>query len=104
MGRTDIVFLYNGGEEGLACADTVFKEGLAEGIDQTEEVYKREILQLRIENERLKKLCSSDERNWRTEACSFKGEEFEMISHLSRDDAVKDICSMMGLSRASYYK
>ena len=31
------------------------KEVLPEGIDRTEEAYKREILRLRIENERLKK-------------------------------------------------
>ena len=31
------------------------KEVLPEGIDRTEEAYKREILKLRIENERLKK-------------------------------------------------
>ena len=31
------------------------REVLPEGIDRTEEAYKREILKLRIENERLKK-------------------------------------------------
>ena len=44
-----------GGLEGLARADSVIKEILPEGIDRTEEAYKREILKLRIENERLKK-------------------------------------------------
>ena len=44
-----------GGLEGLARADAEFKEVLPEGIDRTEESYKREILKLRIENERLKK-------------------------------------------------
>lgn len=44
-----------GGLEGLARADTEIKEVLPEGIDRTEESYKREILRLRIENERLKK-------------------------------------------------
>lgn len=43
------------GLEGLARADAEFKEVLPEGIDRTEEAYKREILKLRIENERLKK-------------------------------------------------
>ena len=45
----------SGGLEGLARADTALKEILPEGIDRTEENYKREILKLRIENERLKK-------------------------------------------------
>lgn len=47
---------YNeGGLEGLARADAEVKEVLPEGIDRTEEAYKREIIRLRIENERLKK-------------------------------------------------
>ena len=44
-----------GGIEGLARADAEIKDVLPEGIDHTEEAYKREILKLRIENERLKK-------------------------------------------------
>lgn len=44
-----------GGLEGLARADAEIREVLPEGIDRTEEAYKREILKLRIENERLKK-------------------------------------------------
>ena len=44
-----------GGLEGLARADSEIREVLPEGIDRTEESYKREILKLRIENERLKK-------------------------------------------------
>lgn len=44
-----------GGLEGLARADAELKDVLPEGLDRTEEVYKREILRLRIENERLKK-------------------------------------------------
>ena len=44
-----------GGLEGLARADAEIKDILPEGIDRTEESYKREILKLRIENERLKK-------------------------------------------------
>ena len=44
-----------GGIEGLARADADIKEILPEGIDRTEEAYKKEILKLRIENERLKK-------------------------------------------------
>lgn len=47
---------YNeGGLEGLTRADSKIKDVLPEGIDRTEESYKREILKLRIENERLKK-------------------------------------------------
>ena len=44
-----------GGLEGLARADAEMGDVLPEGIDRTEEAYKREILKLRIENERLKK-------------------------------------------------
>jgi len=44
-----------GGPEGLARADAGIQEVLPEGVDRTEESYKREILKLRIENERLKK-------------------------------------------------
>ena len=44
-----------GGLEGLARTDAEIKDVLPEGIDRTEEAYKREILRLRIENERLKK-------------------------------------------------
>ena len=44
-----------GSLEGLARTDAEFREVLPEGIDRTEEAYKREILRLRIENERLKK-------------------------------------------------
>ena len=43
------------GLDGLARADAEIKSVLPEGIDPTEEAYKREILKLRIENERLKK-------------------------------------------------
>lgn len=43
------------GLEGLARADSEIKSVLPDGIDPTEEAYKREILKLRIENERLKK-------------------------------------------------
>ena len=43
------------GIEGLARTDAELKDVLPEGINRTEEGYKREILKLRIENERLKK-------------------------------------------------
>ena len=43
------------GLEGLLRADSGIPDILPEGIDRTEESYKREILKLRIENERLKK-------------------------------------------------
>ena len=42
-----------GGLEGLARADAEICDVLPEGIDRTEEAYKREILKLRIENETL---------------------------------------------------
>ena len=44
-----------GGLEGLARADKDIQDILPEGVDRTEEAYKREILKLRIENERLRK-------------------------------------------------
>ena len=44
-----------GGLEGLSRADAQVGEVLPEGMERTEESYKREILRLRIENERLKK-------------------------------------------------
>ena len=44
-----------GGLEGLARADADIQSIVPEGFDRTEESYKREILKLRIENERLKK-------------------------------------------------
>lgn len=44
-----------GGIEGLARASKDTPDILPEGIDRTEEAYKREIMKLRIENERLKK-------------------------------------------------
>ena len=51
-----------GGLAGLARADSEIKAVLPEGIDRTEESYKREILKLRIENERLKKTMSCRQR------------------------------------------
>lgn len=45
----------SGGIEALSRADKSMPEVLPEGVDRTEESYKREILRLRIENERLKK-------------------------------------------------
>lgn len=44
-----------GGLEGLSRADADIGAVFPEGIDRTEESYKREVLKLRIENERLKK-------------------------------------------------
>lgn len=44
-----------GGLEGLARADQEVREVLPEGVERTEEAYKREIIRLRVENERLKK-------------------------------------------------
>ena len=44
-----------GGLEGLARADAEIQSIIPDGFDRTEESYKREILKLRIENERLKK-------------------------------------------------
>ena len=44
-----------GGLAGLARADAETRDVFPEGVKRTEEAYKREILRLRIENERLKK-------------------------------------------------
>ena len=44
-----------GGLEGLSRADAETGDVLPEGVERTEENYKREILKLRIENERLNK-------------------------------------------------
>ena len=52
----------SGGLEGLARADSTTPDVLPEGIDRTEENYKREILKLRIENERLKKNYTVEKR------------------------------------------
>ena len=94
-----------GGLEGLARADSEIKDVLPEGIDRTEESYKREILKLRIENERLKKkLCRADDGYWGTGVHSFKAEEFEIVELLSRDYEVQELCSLMGVSRSGYYK
>lgn len=43
------------GIEGLARNDSEFKDVLPDGANKTMEGYKREIMKLRIENERLKK-------------------------------------------------
>ena len=43
------------GIEGLARNDAEFRDVLPEGADKSVEGYKREIMKLRIENERLKK-------------------------------------------------
>lgn len=93
------------GLEGLARQDAEFKDLLPEGSDLTLVGYKREVIKLRIENERLKKkLCRSDERGWGTGVCSLKAEEFEIVDLLSRDNPIRDICALMGVSRAGYYK
>ncbi len=72
------------GIEGLARADAEIKEILPEGVDRTEEAYKKEILKLRIENERLKKLYCTDERGWGTGLCSLKAEEFTFVLFTSK--------------------
>jgi len=43
---------------------------LKDFCERNKEMYKREILKLRIENERLKKLYSTDERSWEAGVCS----------------------------------
>ena len=60
-----------GGIEGLARADAEIKEILPEGIDRTEEAYKKEILKLRIENERLKKLGLQRKIEWGSQIRSY---------------------------------
>ena len=51
-----------GGLEGLAGADTSIQEVLPEGVDRSVESYKREIIKLRIENERKKTILSGRTR------------------------------------------
>ena len=54
----EIKEMYPASNEGLEAKklnDKEIRDVLPEGIDRTEEAYKREILKLRIENERLKK-------------------------------------------------
>ncbi|MGI6766815.1 MAG: hypothetical protein ACOX4R_06295 [Lentihominibacter sp.] len=92
------------GIEGLARADSALGDVLPEGIDRTEENYKREILKLRIENERLKKLYSEDTGQWGASIRSFKTEEYEVIEILSREYDIKELCELMGVSRSGYYK
>lgn len=87
-----------GGLEGLSRADAELGAILPVGVDRTEEAYKREILRLRIEHERLKKLCGAGECGWANGVCSFKNEEFKIVDMLSRDYAITDICALMGVS------
>jgi len=53
--RTWLKQYENGGLEGLVRATKSVESVLPDGVERTEENYKREILKLRIENERLKK-------------------------------------------------
>ena len=87
-----------GGLEGLARADSEIKDVLPEGIDRTEESYKREILKLRIENERLKKnyvVQTTDTDNPVNEALNgwIKEELFIdfRLEECRTRDAVKDV-------------
>lgn len=52
----------------------------------------------------LKKLYGGDSGEWGTSLHSFKAEEFEIIDTLSKDYDIKMLCSLMGVSRAGYYK
>lgn len=65
--------------------------------------YKREILRLRIENEYLKSMIA---REYGTidEAVSSRDEDFRIVNILSVDFPVRDICTLMGVSRSGYYK
>lgn len=53
--RTWLKQYESGGLEGLTRVTKSVERVLPEGVDRTEENYKREILKIRIENERLKK-------------------------------------------------
>ena len=92
------------GIESLTRADSTVSNVLPDGIDHTEESYKREIPRLRIELERLKKLYRGDERGWGAGICSFKDEDFSIVDLLGRDYGVADVCRSMGVSRSGYYK
>lgn len=59
---------------------------LPEGIDRTEEAYKREILKLRIENERLKNYMFGREKMG--QVCSLKN-EFEIFINKGSKNVIK---------------
>ena len=42
--------------------------------------------------------------SWENGVLSFKAEEFEIVELLSRDYPIKDVCAIMGVSRAGFYK
>ena len=61
-----------GGLEGLARTDADIKDILPDGVDRTEEAYKREIIRLRIENERVKNYTARRTADERMEYCRLK--------------------------------
>ena len=52
----------------------------------------------------LKKLHRGETGGWKTGLYTFKAEEFGIIDLLSREYDVKELCDLMGVSRAGYYK
>lgn len=79
---------------------------LPEGVDETEETLRRELIKTRIELERLKKRLHPDpERRWdagRVRACI--REECAIIEALSKEFPVTGLCSLCGVSRSGFYK
>ena len=62
-----------GGLDALARADAEVKQVLPEGVEPTEEALRREIIRLRIENERLKKNYAARRReDGKMEYCRLK--------------------------------
>ena len=51
----------------------------------------------------LKKLYSPDDSRWTDPNSTFRSDEFDIIRQLSRRYPVKDLCELMGVSRAGYY-
>ena len=62
------------------------------------------MIELTIENERLKKLYSDTKGGWAAGLRSFKSEEFEIIYRLSNTFPVETMCEIMHVSRSGYYK
>lgn len=78
---------------------------LPEGVDETEESLRRELIRTRIELERLKKLRPDFGGRWdagRVRACI--REEYAVVEVLSGEFPVAELCRICGVSRSGYYK
>lgn len=78
---------------------------LPEGVDETEESLRLELIRTRMELERLKKLHPDPEGRWdagRVRACI--REEYAIVEALSGEFPVAELCRICGVSRSGYYK